>query len=196
MKSTDHGENGDILLAAPLREKIAEAYRAEDERKPNSLMTDEMDVLVIDMSLIGIQTLINTMPLFRSVTTLVITCSETGVPADLSAILRNAQNYPLKKLYIVNFGEWVTSLPDEATRFENLNTLGIFNNQISVVPASLANCNALKELYIDNNPLTTTFPALDQIKHLEVLGLVNTQVPGSEVSMIKKMYPACKVLTE
>lgn len=195
-KSAAAGEGADVLLAKPLREDIVEAYKEEDTRKPVPLMTDNLDVLMIDMSLKGIKALIDNMSLFKSITKLIITSSEPNVPVDLSYILRNAAAYPLKELYIINFGVYVTELPSEISRFDSINILGIFNNNIAAIPKVIADFKVLREVYIDNNPLATTFPVISQLSNLEVLGLMNTKVSEKEISTLKEMYPACKILTE
>ena len=189
------GEGADILLAEPLREEIVEEYRQEDSKEPISWIAEELEVLVIDVSMRGIQAVIDIMPLYKSIKTLVITSSQSPLPVDLPAILKNAADYPLKELYIVNLGIYVTRLPKEVTQFRGLNTLGIFNNRLTILPAEIESLPGLKKLYADNNPLSSAFPVLNTLRNLEELGLVNTDVPESEIILIENMYPSCKVIT-
>ena len=193
-KAAAGGEGADILLAEPLREEIANEYKEEDSPQSIPFVAEELEVLVIDVSMKGIQAIIDNMPLYKSIKTLVITNSTSPVPADLSTILKNAADYPLKELYIVNLGVYVTTLPKEITQFRNLVTLGIFSNWISTLPDNIASLIKLKKLYADNNPLTTTFPVMNGLPQLEELGLINTKVPESEISRIQEMYPSCKVI--
>jgi len=192
-KAAASGEGADILLAEPLREVIVNEYKEEDNRQPIGFVAEELEVLVIDVSMRGIQVVIDIMPLYKSVKTLVITNSQSPVPVDLTEILKNAADYPLDELYIVNLGIYVTKLPQEVSQFRNLKTLGIFNNSLTSLPEAMKNLSGLKRLYADNNPLRTTFPALNALRNLEELGLLNTEVPDSEITMIENMYPACKV---
>lgn len=194
-KAAAGGEGADILLAEPLREEIVEEYRQDDSKEPIPWIAEEMEVMVIDLSVRGIQAVIDIMPLYKSVKTLVITNCQNPVPVDLTEILKNAADYPLKELYIVNLGIFVTRLPKEVAHFRSLNTLGIFNNKLTSLPAEIAGMNSLKKLYADNNPVKTTFPVLNTLRNLEELGLLNTDVPDSEITMIRNMYPACKVFT-
>ncbi len=193
-KAAAGGEGADILLAEPLREEIVNEYKEEDSPQSIPFVAEELEVLVIDVSMKGIQAIIDNMPLYKSIKTLVITNSTSPVPADLSSILKNAADYPLKELYIVNLGVYVTTLPKEITQFRNLVTLGIFSNWISTLPDNIASLSKLKKLYADNNPLTTTFPVMNGLPQLEELGLINTKVPESEISRIQEMYPSCKVI--
>lgn len=188
------GEGADILLAEPLREEIVKEYGEEDNPQSIPFVAEELEVLVIDVSMKGIQAIIDNMPLYKSIKTLVITNSTSPVPADLNSILKNAANYPLKELYIVNLGVFVTTLPKEISQFRNLVTLGIFSNRISTLPDNISSLRSLKKLYADNNPLTTTFPVLNGLPQLEELGLINTKVPESEILRIREMYPSCKVI--
>ena len=194
-KAAAGGEGADILLAEPLREVIVNEYKEEDNRQPIAFVAEELDVLVIDISMRGIQAVIDMMPLYKSITTLVITNSQSPVPADLPAILKNAADYPLKELYIVNLGIYVTKLPEEVAQFRGLNTLGIFNNRLTSMPVEIGSLHNLKKLYADNNPIKTTLPVLNTLRNLEELGLINTEVPDSEITVIENMYPACKVIT-
>jgi hypothetical protein len=194
-KAAAGGEGADILLAEPLREEIVNEYREDENRKPVPFVAEELEVLVIDLSMQGIQAVIDIMPLYKSVSTLIITSSQNPVPVDLQKILKNAAGYPLKELFIVNLGVYVTTLPNEITQYPGLNTLGIFNNMIRSLPSGITNMPDLRKLYADNNPLTTTMPVLGNLVNLTELGLVNTEVPIYEIEMIKSMYPSCKVLT-
>jgi len=193
-KAAAAGEGADILLAEPLREEIVKEYAEENKSENIPFITEELEVLVIDMSIKGIQAIIDIMPLYKSVKTLVITSSQSQLPVDLAGILRNAVGYPLTELYIVNLGIYVTTLPAEVTKFSGLTTLGIFNNRISSLPSQIASLRSLKKLYADNNPLMTIFPALNDLTGLEELGLINTKVPESEILRIQEISPACKVI--
>ena len=195
-KAAAGGEGADILLAEPLRKEIVDEYKNEDTPQSIPFVTEEMEVLVIDMSMKGVQAIIDIMPLYKSIKTLVITSSQSPIPVDLSAILKNAADYPLKELYIVNLGIYVTTLPLEISQFKGLNTLGIFKNRMTTLPDEIADLHNLKKLYADNNPLKTTLPVLNNLRNLEELGLINTEVPASEITLIENMYPACKVITK
>ncbi|HSO77065.1 MAG TPA: hypothetical protein VLQ76_00730 [Bacteroidales bacterium] len=195
-KAAAGGEGADILLAEPLRETIVNEYKEEDNRQPIQFVAEELDVLVIDISMRGVQAVIDIMPIYKSIKTLVITNTQTPLPVDLQAILKNAADYPLNELYIVNLGIYVSKLPQEVAQFKNLKTLGIFNNSLTSLPEVIGNLSGLKKLYADNNPLKSAFPVLNTLKNLEELGLINTDVPESEITAIENMYPSCKVITK
>jgi len=195
-KAAAGGEGADILLAEPLREAIVNEYKEEDNRQPIPFIAEELDVLVIDISMRGIQAVIDIMPIYKSIKRLVITNSQTPLPVDLPAILKNAADYPLDELYIVNLGIYVSKLPQEVSQFKNLKTLGIFNNSLTSLPEVIENLPGLKKLYADNNPLRSAFPVMNSLKNLEELGLINTEVPESEITTIENMYPSCKVITK
>lgn len=195
-KAAAGGEGADILLAEPLREEIVNEYKEEDTPQSIPFVAEELEVLVIDMSMRGIQAIIEIMPLYKSIKTLIITSSQSPLPVDLQAILKNAADYPLMELYIVNLGIYVTKLPKEVAQFRSLNTLGIFNNRLTQLPVEIEGLNNLKKLYADNNPLKTAFPVLNNLRNLKELGLINTEVPASEITLIENMYPACKVITK
>lgn len=170
-ESVKQGENGDILLGKPIREEIVGEYKEDEKIKFGSLVRDELDLLVIDMSVDGVQILIDNMDLFKSIKTLLITGGENCVPADLTLILKKAKHCPLTALYIVNFKNHVNSLPSEISTFRDLDTLGIFGNKLSSLPSSIEMLKKLKVLYLDNNPIKTLLPGILQLKDLEKLGL-------------------------
>jgi len=196
MKIVREGDEGKMDLAKPLRDEIVEEYRNEDTQKPIPLVTDDLEFLVIDISVKGVQALIDNMTLFKSIKTLVITSSESPLPVDVKSILKNALSYPLNALFIVNFGPYLKTIPAEISQFTELSTLGIFNNSLSTIPTEVKNLHALTKLYLDKNPLTTTFPVINTLTKLEELGLVNTKVSESEIKQIKSMFNSCKVLTK
>ena len=195
-ESVRQGESGDILLGKPIREEIIEEYKEDEKIKFGSLVSNELEILVIDMSNNGVQILIDNMDLFKSIKTLLITGGENCVPADLNLILKKAKQYPLTALYIVNFKNHVNSLPSEISHFQNLDTLGIFGNKLSSLPSSVEMLKKIKVLYLDNNPIKTLFPGIIQLKDLEKLGLINTSIPESELLKIKNLLPNCKVLKQ
>jgi hypothetical protein len=195
-ESVRQGENADILLGKPIREEIIEEFKEDEKIKFGPIVTDELEVLVIDMSVYGVQILIDNMDLFKSIKTLFITGGENSVPTNLSIILKKAEHYPLKDLYIVNFKNHVTSLPAEISTFNYLDTLGIFGNKFSFLPSSIEKIKTLKVLYVDNNPIKTMLPGIIQLKNLEKLGLVNTSISESEILKIKNLLPNCKVLIQ
>ena len=193
-KAAAGGEGADILLAEPLRQEIVAEYRQGDAREPISWVAEELEVLVIDVSMKGVQAVIDVMPLYKSIKTLVITNSQSPVPVDLTEILKNAADYPLRELFIVNLGIYVTRLPKEFAQFRSINTLGIFNNRLTSLPVEIESLHNLKKLYADNNPIKTIFPVMNNVRNLEELGLINTDVPDSEITLIQNMYPACKLI--
>lgn len=196
LESSKQGEGGDILLGKPIREEIIKEFKEDEKFKFNPIVTDELEILVIDMSFDGAKTLIDNMELFKSIKTLLITGGEKSVPANLPLILKKAEKYPLTGLYIVDFKNHVTSLPAEISAFQDLDTLGLLGNKFSTLPVSIEMFKKLKVLYVDNNPVQTLFPGITQLKNLEKLGVVNTSITESEILKIKNLLPNCRVLKQ
>jgi hypothetical protein len=196
MESAKLGKNADILLGKPIREEIVEEYKQDEKIKFGSILTDDLEMLVIDMSVREIKVLIDNMKLFKSIRILIVTGGENNVPADLSVILKNASHYPLSALYIVNFKNHINSLSPEILTFQDLDTLGLFGNSLNSLPTAVGKFKKLKVLYIDSNPATTLFPAISQLINLEKLGLVNTYIPEAEILQTKLLLPNCEVLTQ
>ncbi|QQS52162.1 MAG: hypothetical protein IPM71_05360 [Bacteroidota bacterium] len=196
-KAAAGGKGADILLAEPLREEIVEEYKADDDKTvKNAAYLEQMTTLVIDLSMPGVQAVIDQMPNFLGIKVLVITAGEHPVPVNISAILKNASGYPLETLYIINFGVFVRDIPPEVTGFKRLSVLGLFNNNISALPVDLANLKTLKELYIDVNPLSTVFPCAESFSSIEKLGIAKTNIPDSEITTLENKFPGCQILTE
>jgi hypothetical protein len=190
-------DGGGMDLAAPLREKIAKEYEdVETPKVRSSEFAEHVNILVVNMSLKGIQVIIDQMPQFKSVTTLIITASQPGTQSDLEAIMQKASGYDLKELYIINFGSGVTTLPGTISGFSQLEKLVLFNNQISTLPDSFSALKSLKVLLIDKNPVSTLQPIVTSFKKLETLGVAQTGIGTTEIDQIKQQLPQCKVLTE
>jgi Leucine-rich repeat (LRR) protein len=192
MKSAAGGESADILLAEPVREEIKEEYRKEEADGINPAILSESTILILDFSLPVTQLLVSQMELFKSINTLIIIGVESTLPVDLNSILQNAIKYPLSELYIIGFEDRLKLVPANVTLFQELNTLGLFGNQISSLPAKLVQLKNLKALYIDFNPIKTLLPINQLVKNLNVLSLKKTEIPGSEIAELSQMFPDCK----
>jgi Leucine-rich repeat (LRR) protein len=197
MEGVAQGESGDFLLGKPLREEIVEAYKDDESPKiKNPEYFEEQGYLCIDMSLPTIQRIIEQMDKFKSVKVLLITCSKNPVQVDLDDLLSRAKNYPLEKLHIINFRQFVTSIPSSVGNFTGLQTLTLFNNMIDDWPPDLSLPSSLKELYLDINPVSTLIPGINSLSNLDTLGIAKTNISVNEIERIKVLLPKCKILTE
>lgn len=194
-ESAKQGEGGDILLGKPIREEIIEEFK-EDE-SPKNINPDflkEMTFLVIDMSIPTVQHTIDVMEYYKSIKTLIITSGKYPVAVNLQDILNKASKYPLENLYIINFGQFVTKIPDQVTHFPKLSTLGVFNNKISQLPKNINFLKGLDSLFIEINPISTLFPAISSIKNLKKLGIAKTSISDAEIKKIQTLLPNCEVI--
>ena len=194
-ESAAGGEGADILLAEPIREEIKEEYKADET--PAAMSQDIMNIvpyLTIDMSMPGVQAVIDAMPAFRGIKTLIITTREKGVFVNLENILRNAKDFPLEELYILNFGPSVSALPAGIGNFPRLTSLGLFNNNIKMLPATITKLKELQFLYIDLNPVNSVISVISPLKKLNELGIAKTNIPESELMEIHQVLPNCKIL--
>jgi Leucine-rich repeat (LRR) protein len=197
MESAKNGENADILLGKPIREKIVEEYKNDESPNiKNQEYLDEMDLLVIDMSLKTVQRTIDQMERFKSIKTLIISSGKFGTAVDLIDLLKRAKNYPLEELYIINFKLFVSEIPKQIKQFKNLKLLAVFDNNINSLPTELGSLTSLKTLYIDMNPISVLLPTVGKLKHLEKLGVVKTNIGDLEIADLKKILPNCEVLAQ
>ena len=195
MKIVDAGKGAAMDLAVPLREEIVQEYLDDETPKiKNPEFSQDLNVLVINMSLKGIQVIIDQMPNFKSVKTLVIKCDGMGVPVNLPEILGKASAYPLEELYIINFRNFVTSVPSLVGNFKGLTTLALFNNNISELPKSVESLSKLRTLYVDQNPITSLVAEIGTCKNLKLLGVEKTHITSAECTAISKILPQCKIL--
>jgi Leucine-rich repeat (LRR) protein len=195
MKIVDAGKGAAMDLAVPLREEIVQEYLDDETPKiKNPEFSQDLDVLVINMSLKGIQVIIDQMPNFKSIKTLVITCTGMEVPVDLQKILGKASAYPLEELYIINFRNFVTSVPPLVGNFKGLSTLALFNNNINELPKSVESLSKLRTLYVDQNPITSLIAVIGTCKNLKLLGVEKTHITSTECTAISKILPQCKIL--
>jgi Leucine-rich repeat (LRR) protein len=184
-------------LALGLRNEIVEDYK-EDESPKNipPEFLQEMTLLVIDMSLPTIQRTIDLMQNYKSISTLVITGGKNGATVNLPDLLTRAAKFPLKNLYIINFREFVTTIPEQVNQFKSLSTLAIYNNKISQLP-NMSGCSAqLDSLFVDANPVATLFPVVSSMSKLKALGIAKTSVSPAEVNKIESLLPKCKILSK
>ncbi len=197
MNSVEQGKESDILLGKPIRDEIVEEYK--DDESPvikSQEYLDEMTLLVIDMSLKTVQRTIDQMDKFKSIKALVITGGENGAPVSLSDLLTKAKNYPLEELYIINFKNYVSSIPVQVGNFKKLTLLSLVNNKLNKLPAEVGKLDSLKALYIDINPVNTVIAIVGKLKRLENLGIGKTSIAQSEIDKIKQQLPNCKILMQ
>ncbi|HCY76768.1 MAG TPA: hypothetical protein DHV28_12680 [Ignavibacteriales bacterium] len=195
MEASRYGKDADILLGKPIREKIVEDYK-EDE-SPKNITPEffkEMSVLVIDMSIPTVQRTIDVMQNFKGIETLIIIAGNKSAAVNLTDILKRALHYPLKELYVINFGQFVTSIPKEINQFKNLSTLAVFNNNINQLPEMKSFASKLDSLFIDMNPINSLFPAISSMKNLKKLGIAKTSISDAEIKEIEKLLPDCEVI--
>lgn len=188
-------EGGKWDMAKPLREEIVEEY--EEDENPTVKCKEciqSMSFLLINMSMPHAKVIIDQMPVFRGIKTLVITADKKGTPVNLDEILRNAKDYPLEELYIINFGESVSALPSGIGDFSGLTTLNIVNNNISGLPASVAKLAKLKTLHTDINPIHSLLPIVSSLKNMNQLGIAKTAITETEIKQIHQALPKCEIL--
>jgi hypothetical protein len=196
-KAAAGGKGADILLAEPLREEIVQEFK--DDESPvagNADYFSEKDLLVIDMSLPTAQLLIDQMENYKSIKTLVITGGKNGAMVNLNDILTKAASYPLRELYIINFKQFVKSIPQKVGNFSKLELLALFNNNIEKLPPGVGNLSSLKILYVDINPLQTLEPAISSLTRLDTLGVAKTKIPEDELKRIAQSLANCKILKQ
>ena len=194
MKIVQEGGKGKWDLAEPLREEIVEEYK-EDENPAikNPEWLKSMSYLLINFSLPQVQVIIDQMPNFKGIKTLIITTEKPVTSPDLAKILDNAKDYPLEDLYIINFGKTMTSLPAAISNFPNLKILALYNNGISSLPASVSKLTSLSSLQVQENPINTLQPTIASLKSLKELGLEETKLTENEINQIQKLLPECKI---
>ncbi len=188
-------EGGAWDMAKPLREEIVEEYK--DDENPTVKCKEciqSMPFLLINMSMPHAQVIIDQMPVFKGIKTLVITADTKGSNVNLDEILQNAKGYPLEELYIINFGSSVSGLPSSVGDFSGLTVLNVLNNNISGLPASVAKLGNLKTLHTDINPINSLLSIVSSLKNLEQLGVGKTGISETEIGQIHHALPKCKIL--
>jgi hypothetical protein len=197
MKIVDQGENGEWDLAKPLRDEIVEAYLEDQSpKKINPEVLNSVTFLRLDMSLPTVQRTIDVMQNFKAIKTLIITGGENGVPVDLNIILNKAADYPLKTLYIINFRQFVSSIPQQISHFNQLETVALFNNNLDQLPDVSSFASSLDSLFIDINPVSTLFPQINSLTNLKKLGIAKTSVTEAEIKQIQLLLPECEILLQ
>ena len=190
-------EGGDWDLAKPLREEIVQEYK--DDEDPTIKCQEWLQLmpyLLINMSMPHIDVIIEQMPAFKSIKTLIITCEKPGISVNLERILSNASAYPLEELYILNFGSGVTRLPSKIANFSELKILSVINNHLTEFPSSVSSLSNLTTLIADINPVSTVVEIVRPLKNLTQLGIAKTNLSETEINQIKQALPHCEILTK
>ncbi len=187
-------EGGAWDLAKPLCDEIVQEYKDdEDPTIKNAEWLNSMSYLLINLSLPQVQVIIDQMPMFKGIKTLIITTEKPVANVNLAQILKNAENYALEDLYIINFGPALTSIPPAVGSFSNLKILAIYNNGLTALPVSVSKLTRLTSLQIQGNPISSLLPAASALKSLKELGVQKTKLTEAEVIQLQKILPECKI---
>lgn len=193
-KAAAAGEGADILLAEEIRKDIVEAYKEDDDTSiKNPEYLSNMTYLYLDLSMPGIDLVIDAMSNFQNIKILVITSKELPSYTNVSKILQNASKFPLEELYIINLKNFFTNVPPETFQFQNLKILELFQNNIKTVPGDLSKLKKLETLMLDMNPLLSIDEQVNALPSLKELGIEKTQIPNSEVDAIQQNKPNLKI---
>jgi hypothetical protein len=190
-------EGGEWDMAKPLREEIVQEYKDdEDPTIKSQQWLDSIPYLLINLSMPHVDVVISQMPMFRGIRNLIITADKAVVSADLDQIFRNAKDYPLQRLSIINLKTAVSSLPESIGNFSRLKILELYNNDLAELPSDISRLIQLQMLYVDINPINSLVQVISQLKHLSELGIAKTNISESEIENIKMVLPGCKILEE
>jgi Leucine-rich repeat (LRR) protein len=190
-------EGGKWDMAKPLRDEIIQEYKDdEDPSIKNADWFKSMPYLLINMSMPHVDAIIDQMPNFKGIKSLIITCEHKGTAVDLENIIRNAQEYPLTELHIINFGSSVTSLPSGISTFKGLTTLSLFNNEISRMPEFISGLHELDTLWVDLNPLDELFSVVSPLHKLKQLSIAKTPLSDTEIKLIENALPDCEIIKQ
>lgn len=192
--SIRQGENADLDLAKPVREIIKKEYEEDSDHSVKSTeLLDNVSILTLNMSMPGIDAVINQMPNFKNIRTLVIVC-EQPVRVDLHDILDKASGYPLEQFFVFNFGPIVTSIPETIGNFRKLNEISLIGNHVTTLPATMSGLPNLRKLYVSQNPMATIVSALSQTQRLNEIALQNTNITEEEKDKLRQMFPNCTII--
>ena len=196
-KAAAGGKGADILLAEPLREEIKKEFQEEEAGTGGSdHAQEETTMLYLDMSSKTINLVIDQMENYKSIKTLIIAGGKNGAPVNLNDLFSKAKKYPLEVLYVINFRQFVKSIPESILNFKKLTELGLFNNSIEKLPVAIGSITSLKNLYVDVNPISTLTPVVNTLTSLDTLGIAKTNVGEAELDKIKKSLPNCIILEQ
>lgn len=189
------GKSAPILIAEEVREEIVKEFQEDDSKEVKSAdWFESMPYLLINVSMPGVQAVIDQMPSYRGIKILVITADRTGALVDLNSILAKAKDYPLEELYIVNFGTSVSTLPVNISNFKGLLKLSVLNNNIKILPQAISKLTNLEVLHADVNPIQSLLADVKSLTRLKELGIYKTKISESEIEQIRQALPNCEIL--
>lgn len=196
-KIAEKGKGAEVDLAEPVRDMIVKVY--EEDRDPSVKNPDffqQQTMLVLDLSRKESKLLIDQLENFRGITTLVLTGGKHGAPVHLPEILDKAKHFPMKELYIFNFKQFLSVVPESIGAYKNLERLALFNNNLTKLPTAIATMHGLKVLHIDMNPISTVLPLLSGQIGLRELGVGKTRISPAERAKLANLLPDCTVVPQ
>ena len=191
------GKGEKLDLAEPVRTRVTEEYTEDQDTSiKNPTYYQEARFLFIDLSRKESQLLIDLLEKYSGITTLILTGGVNGAPVNLPLILEKAKHLPLTELYIFNFKQFLSSIPESIGMFEDLTTFSIFNNNVEKLPLAVGTLKQLHTLHVDMNPIKSLLPVVKELVFLEEIGAGKTAISATELEQLAKLLPDCRIVTE
>jgi hypothetical protein len=191
------GKGEKLDLAEPVRTRVTEEYTEDQDTSiKNPTYYQEARFLFIDLSRKESQLLIDLLEKYSGITTLILTGGVNGAPVNLPLILEKAKHLPLTELYIFNFKQFLSSIPESIGMFEDLTTFSIFNNNVEKLPLAVGTLKQLHTLHVDMNPIKSLLPVVKELVFLEEIGAGKTAISTTEFEQLAKLLPDCRIVTE
>lgn len=188
-------EYPDMDMAQPVRDDIVEEYQEEEKKYLHPGLFKELEILIIDFSDPKSVAIIPKIASYSEIKTLILTGGKNHAePISLASVLTNCKSMKLQELYIINFQNHLTQLPEFALDHSQLIYLGLFNNQLTVLPQCIYRFGSLKTLHLDKNPLEEISRLIGNLTKLTELGIAGTQIKPDRIESLKRQLPNCKIM--
>ena len=91
-------------------------------------------------------------------------------------------------------GCYITELPMEIGKLQNLHTLYLSNNKLEYIPSEVGNIEKLRIIDLNFNKLKSLPKEMWKLGNLKILSITNNQLPEPEIRKVEQLLPACDII--
>lgn len=152
--------------------------------------------LLIEMDKPESSVFLDSLDNFTNLNILIIKGSTISKKIDFIQLIKNLENKTIHELYIINFKDRMSEIPESINNLKDLKVLGLYGNNIKELPKSIGDLEYLETLYLDLNPIEDLPNSIKKLANLTTLGIAATKISANSINRLQNKYPQIRILSK